>query len=247
MFVTFFDEKYAKWAELLLRSLAVFHPNVPVIVVGVDLSADTALRVCSNHLQSKLVHRTVHESGECRGTVIANSRPLWLYEIVSQFDFDWCCLLDADLLIRAPLNDIIAALRCHDAAVVIRSGLLHGRIRKHLQAAAGLVWFGRSGIALLECWCEKLQRANPVKEISPGSWFWEQICLVDALGTQNLRTYCIDQSRYLSSPPFSEAAAIWSANVKAPEKEEALVSFRIEMERICAANIHSILERREIP
>lgn len=123
MFVTIFDQAYAEWGSILLSSLMKFHQDDSVLVLGVDLSAETE-RAVARMLERIAVRRlTLDEVGSGRAAKVANSRPLWLRDLKNEVSPDWMFLLDADLLFRRPVNDLIAASETRDAVLAIGDGV----------------------------------------------------------------------------------------------------------------------------
>ena len=230
MFITMFDEHYADWASLLIRSLARYHPNISVLAVGVDLTPATQSHCLSQHKCIEIWNRTLGINDEARPAAVANMRPRWLQEIVRSIRPQWCLFMDADLIVRSTLDDLILGSSASDAALVFRKGLHRGIVYRRLQVAAGLVLLRNSGFTLIERWCDLLDRCYRVDDVEPQAWFWEQICLLDAAEeSRDLSISAIDPSRYLSSPPFALEASIWSANVKVSEKADIYDIFKAEV------------------
>ncbi|MGR0188390.1 hypothetical protein [Azospirillum aestuarii] len=214
-----FDEAYACWGLLLLRTLAQHHPEIPVIVVGIDITEETSTLCLVANSSTHIWARHVSDYGADRPVLIANARPLWLREILTALDPDWCLFLDADMILRRRIDSVLALANEVDAALVFREGLHKGRVHRRLRVAAGLVFFSRGGYALVDRWCRMLQRTEKVEDVSPQAWFWEQVCLFDAAeASLDLRLARIDAKHHLSSPPFSSSASFWSANVKPHQK-----------------------------
>jgi hypothetical protein len=66
MFVTFFDQAYAEWGSILLSSLMKFHQDDSVLVLGVDLSAETERAVARMHERIAVRRLTLDEAGSGR-------------------------------------------------------------------------------------------------------------------------------------------------------------------------------------
>jgi hypothetical protein len=228
MFFTAFDSKYFEWGVLLFRQLERFHPNTTVAVVGVDLSnrqIDELRRIKS---RTRIIETSVPETGNNRSSVVANKRPYWLWEATAKLSPDWLILLDADLLIRRSLDDLLVAHGECDAAVVMRSGLHNARVWQRLRVAAGFILFRRSGYGLIWDWCQTMKTSAQIEDVRPFEWFWEQTCLYEACFTGKWRIGHIDAGTYLSSWPFNSSASVWSANVKEPMKSKLLKLFQSE-------------------
>lgn len=219
MFVTMFDEAYCPWGILLLRTLHRFHPELSVTVVGIELSERSRRQCRDANAKVLIVDEELRDPTPDRPTAIANTRPLWLQRILQDLDPDWALFLDADLILRHSTDALLLEVQQADAALVVRDGHFRGQVRRRLRVAAGLIFIRRSGRALITRWCQLLQRQEPIEDVVPRAWFWEQTCLVDAVEiSPELRIASLESPRHLSAPPFADDALFWSANVKSPEK-----------------------------
>lgn len=228
MFVTIFDQAYAEWGSILLSSLMKFHQDDSVLVLGVDLSAETERAVARMHERIAVRRLTLDEVGSGRAAKVANSRPLWLRDLKNEVSPDWMFLLDADLLFRRPVNDLIAASETHDAVMAIGDGVYRGKTYRRLRVASGFVLFRRSGYGLIDSWCDMLSRTEAIEDVRPWEWFWEQTCLLDAVEKTGLDILQMPE-KCLSSPRFEPDAWVWSANVPTSEKQTALKLFAAEL------------------
>jgi len=138
-------------------------------------------------------------------------------------------LLDADLLFRRPINNLIEASESYDAVMAIGNGEHRGKSYRRFRVASGFVLFRRSGYALIGMWRQMLNRTEPVEDVRPWDWFWEQICLLDALENADFSVLQTPDN-CLSSPGFERDAAVWSANVPRSEKPSALNAFMAELD-----------------
>lgn len=227
MFFTAFDSKYFPWGSILLDRLSILHPDTPVIVVAVDLTPSEILEL-RDRTNTRIEKRSVAETGSGRGVTIANRRPFWLLEAAKKYSPDWLLFLDADLYIRSSLTELFNEHRNSDAAVVIRDGILHGKVLHRLRVAAGFALFNRTGFALINDWCAEMNRSRAIEDVRPFAWFWEQTCLFSAVNSTNLCVSYINREKYLSAYPFANEATVWSANEKEPIKSEILIRFQLE-------------------
>ncbi|ULO22951.1 hypothetical protein [Methylocystis sp. SB2] len=228
MFVTIFDQAYADWGSMLLSSLMRFHPGDTVVVLGIDLSAETECAIARMHEIVAVRRLTLDEVGSGRAAKVANSRPLWLRDLKNEFSPDWMFLLDADLLFRRPVNDLIAASENHDVVLAMREGVYRGKTYRKLRVASGFVLFWRSGYGLIDSWCDMLSRTESIEDVRPWEWFWEQTCLLDAIEETEFDILKMPE-KCLSSPRFEPDAWVWSANVPTSEKDAALKLFAAEL------------------
>jgi hypothetical protein len=230
MFLTAFDEAYAKWGAILLKSLAQTHVQTDVVVLGVDLSQKTERQLRRQHERCIFRTRSTISTGSRRAAAIANARPMWLHEITNEFSPNWIMLLDADLLFRRPIIGLIESSGDYDAALAIGDGLHRGRFYKRLKIAAGFALFRRSGFHLIDEWRGLIAGSNPIEDVQPGDWFWEQICLCALVEQTKSNILPIDG--YLDSTPFIANAPVWSANGPPSEKARLYDVFMAEAARI---------------
>ncbi|PWB91306.1 hypothetical protein C5688_06700 [Methylocystis sp. MitZ-2018] len=139
-------------------------------------------------------------------------------------------LLDADLLFRRPINDLIAASENHDVVLAMGEGVYRGKTYRKFRVASGFVLFWRSGYGLIDSWCDMLSRTEAIEDVRPWGWFWEQTCLLDAVEKTGLDILQMPE-KCLSSPRFEPDAWVWSANVPTSEKQTALKLFAAELMR----------------
>jgi hypothetical protein len=228
MFVTIFDQAYARWGQILLASLAKHHPDIEVVVLGVDLAPETEHALRRAHWGCVVKRLTLAEAGVARAAKLANSRPFWLRDLLADSDPDWIFLLDADLLFRRPITSLIAASKKYDAAMTIGDGISRGKSYRRLRVAAGFVLFSKSGYGLIDSWTQMLDRTEAAEDVQPGQWFWEQTCLLDVVETSGAKILRMPNS-ILSSPPFDPEASVWSANGAATEKDALFEKFKSEI------------------
>ena len=140
----------------------------------------------------------------------------------------WFCLIDADNLVRRPLDDLWRLLDQAPAALMFTDGMWKGRFYARLVTPSSVVLVRQDGRDLVESWARLYDHDAPVDEIRPREWFWDQVTLFLA--------WC-ESSLPIATIPFSEFAdvalgahsAIWTANV--PDKASYLRLFEAEYRR----------------
>jgi hypothetical protein len=231
-----FDEKYAPWTLILVKSLGRVHPDWWIHLEAVDVSDLTLGQIMSCISRGSFRRGTSGMEGQARAAFIANQRPFWMQSLAAELKADAYVLLDADLLVRKslPVNEFT----CSDVAVISRSGILHGVTYSRLKVAAGFVVVYSSGLSILDEWTQSMLNLTQIEDVRAWEWFWEQSCLWHAISNTKLRITKLREHDLISSPPFSDTA-IWSANVKPDQKVFVFGQFAREVERL-APNIHSV-------
>jgi hypothetical protein len=231
---TVFDEKYYPWFVTLARSLRIFEPNMQIVAIAIDVPPHI-LRNISHEIGNVYFitrHLNTSVQGIARGTIIANSRPFWLMEVIDELRINSLIFADADLLVRGSLHELIALAKNTRAAFIRRPGIVHNRVYRRLRTAAGLFTVSKSGFWLIEQWCERLNKPIPIDDVIPNAWFWEQVCLWETIEPHLISLGTINHQKYLSVPPFDSTALIWAANVKEPSKDLVFAEFASELERL---------------
>jgi hypothetical protein len=141
-------------------------------------------------------------------------------------DQPWYVLCDADLLFRRSLATLTAQLARYDAAVVMRDGMWEGRYYEHLRVACGFV--GYRDDRVLRAWRHAMQRPT-CRGYDRGTWFYDQITLVDTVEQLSLNYLALDPAMYVNRE-FADDAIVWSANMD--PKELMYLRFLEELARI---------------
>jgi hypothetical protein len=224
------NRAYLPWVRVFLASLTRFHPDVPVVLCGVNLRSGHLRPLRARHRELQMMPVSVRESGRLPDPNVANSRPIWYRRVMEEFDAPVYWFMDADLLVRGSLRGLTRLVDAHDAALVFRfERYRHVPIR--MKKAAGLLVLRRSARTLLDHWIAAVGGTSPVDGVRPGRWFWEQSCLHLASRRARLRYARIPPDEYLSTYPFDRQARIWSANVRPDLKPAMLRIFRRELAR----------------
>src|SRR4051794_16771061 len=165
MIVLQFDARYHRWAVLLLRSLARHEPGRAVLcdTVGLDeaqlrdLPRANARAICRDH----------PNGGTVTAADMANRKPFVLRGAMDRFpDGRWFCLLDADMLVRRPLDDLWRLARSHQAALIFPDGDWRGRFYVRLLTPSGVVLVRREARALVDRWAHWYGHDEPVDGVA---------------------------------------------------------------------------------
>jgi hypothetical protein len=147
----------------------------------------------------------------------------------------WFCLLDADMLVRRPLDDLWRLLEDASAALIFTDGLWNGRFHARLVTVASVVLVRSDGRDLVDRWVRLYDHEAAVDEISPRQWFWDQATLFLAWCECSLRIATIPIWEFADAE-LNPRAAIWAANV--PDKETYFRHFQAEYSRQCVSGNH---------
>jgi hypothetical protein len=207
-----FDGAYFHWGLLVLQSLQLHEPRTAVLCNTVNLAESQVENLERAHSKVAVTNgvsphiRTTPEQ-------MAARKPFVMQHAMSNYPAEgWYALLDADFLVRRPLNSLWALLETHPAALFITDGFEHGIYYRQLVTPSGIVLVRRDGQKLIDCWAKWCRYDRELGSIAPLSWFWDQITLAEAWTEAGvpcanipLEVYADDQLR--------PGAAIWSANV----------------------------------
>jgi hypothetical protein len=228
--MTVADSKYLGWLEILLRSLKVFHQDMRVVVIGVNLRDDEINLISDWNSRATVRGVSVDCSAANFAATIANRRPYWLRELMASSRSN-VLLMDADMIIRAPIDPLLQALSDNQVGVVFRSGWESQRVHACLRVAAGLLYVGHMCRQFVDDWVATMESLEQIEEIARDAWFWEQSCLHLTSQKHLHKCAAISPELYLNSYPFSKEAFIWSAHASGPGKDKILQIFRQELER----------------
>jgi hypothetical protein len=227
MIVLQFDAAYHRWAVLLLRSLALFEREHRVLcdTVGLDeaqlheLKRSYPVTTCLNS------PRPV----ELRRADMANRKSFVLQNAMDRFPEEpWFCLLDADMLVRRPLDDLWRLVDDASAALIFTDGTWAGQFYARLVTVASVVLVRRDGRDLVDRWARLYHHDTPVDHVAPREWFWDQLTLFLAWCESPLKIATIPISQF-ANVQLDTHAAVWAANV--PDKERYFHLFQVECSR----------------
>jgi hypothetical protein len=232
MIVLQFDCAYHPWAMLLLRSLALFERDQRVLcdTVGLDerqlqeLEKSYPRTICLNSPRP----------AEMRRADMANRKAFVLRNAMDRFPEEpWFCLLDADMLVRRPLDDLWRLVEDASAALIFTNGIWEGHFYARLVTVTSVVLVRRDGRDLVDRWARLYNYDAPVDQVAPREWFWDQVTLFLAWCESPLQIATIPISQF-ANVQLDNQAAIWAANV--PDKERYFHLFQAEYSRQLASS-----------
>lgn len=229
--MTVADSKYLGWLEILLRSLKLFHRDKRVVVIGVNLRDDELNSIPAWNSLATIRRVSVDCHAANFAATVANRRPYWLRELMASSPAN-VLLMDADMIIRAPIGQLLQGLTDTQVGVVFRSGLESQRVHACLRVAAGLLYVGQTCRQFVDDWIDIMESFERIEEIVRNAWFWEQSCLYLTSLKHLHKCVAISPELYLNSYPFSNEAPIWSAHVQGPGKDKLMEMFRQDLERL---------------
>ena len=229
MIILQFDAPYHHWGLLLVRSLALHEPAVRVLIDGVNLSHAQVDALQEAHPRIAVENDTTTYEETTPALMICR-KPFVMQRAFYAFpDEPWYALLDADLLVRQPLDPLWARLDRHEAALFTTNGMWKGRYYRQLVTPAGIVLVRRDGRALVDSWVRWTRSREPLGGIRPGQWYWDQVTLLEAKTETPLRYGHIPMYNF-ADVRLRDDAAIWSAHVD-DEKPAYYERFSQEYER----------------
>jgi hypothetical protein len=222
-----FDGRYHRWAMLLLRSLGRHEPGRRVLCDTVGLDPEEVHELRRAH--PRVICRNEPVAGPVSPAEMANRKPFVLRDAIDGYPEEpWFCLLDADMLVRRPLDDLWALAGPYQAALSFTDGTWGGRFYLRLLFPSGVVLVRRDARILVDRWAFWHGHDEPVDGVRPREWFWDQVTLFLAWCDCDLRIGSIPLPVF-ANDGFEPGAAIWSAHV--PDKERCFHVFNAELER----------------
>jgi hypothetical protein len=229
MIILNFDRRYYRWAELLLNSLELHERGHRVRCDTVGLDEDQVERLSSAH--PSLVCRNIPApaAGLDTPSAMANRKAFVLRDAIDCHDDEpWFCLLDADMLVRRPLEDLWRLLDDAPTALIFTNGMWDGRFYARLVTVSSVVLVRRDGRELVDRWIHWFGHDGSVDGIAPGGWFWDQVTLFLAWTDFNGPIARISIAQF-ANDQLDPDAAIWAANV--PDKDAYFRRFQAEHKR----------------
>jgi hypothetical protein len=235
MYYCLCDENYVPWLELLVRSVRRFDPNTRFLIHFIG-DGEGLERRLADHNNLK-IRTPAHPRAGGGAVELVLSRPKNVLEVARSNRFDWLMVMDADLLVRAPLTSLTRSMALYDCAAVLRGRADGGELPPHQQVAGGLYVLTERAIPMIEETVRLIDSPETVQGILPGSWYRDQACLAEAMATTDLRIRTIPREIYLSSRPYDRRAAVWNGNFSGARKGAALRLFQKECDRIAPSSV----------
>jgi hypothetical protein len=228
MIVLQFDRGYHPWAVLLLRSLAWFEPDQRVLCDTVGLDQTELDELYSEHPRTICINSP--RPSKILRADMANRKPFVLKSAMDTYpDEPFFCLLDADMLVRRPLDDLWRSIEhAASAALVFTDGIWEGEFYARLVTLSSVVLVRRDGRDLIDRWARWYDHDSPVDQITPREWFWDQVTLFLAWCESRLHVAALPLEQYVNTY-LDPDAAIWAAI--GTDKEGYFQYFEAECDR----------------
>ncbi len=215
MIILQFDQKYHDWGNLMLHSLALHEPGNRVLIDAVNLEPDQVEYLADVHPRVRVKNVGGMKTSPA---LMANRKCSVLQRAMDDHpDEPWYAVLDADFLVRRPLDDLWAMTDRAAAALIVTNGMWGGRVYQHLITPSGIVVVRHDGRPLIDAWAHVQRHDGRLDGIEPGAWFWDQVTLLRAWSATPLDYATIPMSVFANCQ-LSAEAAIWSANVPSRSK-----------------------------
>ena len=227
MIVLNFDRRYQRWAILLLRSLDLHERGHRVLcdTVGLDRADLEGLQ----QAYPGVICRNAPAFGEVTPAGMANRKAFVLRDAIDRYvDEPWFCLFDADMLVRARLDNLWRLIDDAPAALILTNGFWGGRFYPRLVTVSSIVLVRREGRDVIDRWAHWNGHDGPVDAIQPGGWFWDQVTLFLTWTEKGQGIVPISLSMFANDRLDSDAA-VWAANVE--DKEGYFLRFQAEHAR----------------
>lgn len=230
MIILQFDDKYHHWGLLMVRSLALHEPDKRVLLDTVNLSPAQVSELGQAHPRV-IVENDTTSWQKTSPEQMVNRKPFVMQKAMDAYpDEPWYGLFDADFLVRRPLGNLWSTLERHQASLFWTNGQWNGRYYRRLVTPSGIVLVRPDGRALIDNWAKWYAYDEPLDEIEPRQWFWDQLTLLEARDETPLR-YAVLSMYTFADCGLSSGAAIWSANAGAGQKQRFYNQFLKEYQR----------------
>ena len=230
MIIIQFDQKYLRWAQLMLQTLALFEPEQKILLDTIGLAPQQVTALTERHPGVCISNDPDGLPGGREAMVCR--KPFVMQRAMDTYpDEPWYCLMDADSLIRRPLTRLWRYMAIYPTAIMMTNGLWRGRVYQHLITPSAIVMARPDGRLLIDNWVKWTQHDQPMFNIKPGGWFWDQICLSYAWRESKL-PYGNIGCHHHANGVFSGDATIWSAHVEPHEKDWYFEQFQRETNRL---------------
>ena len=229
-----FDSKYFRFGLTLLRSLELHAKNAIKIAYTVNLTDNeiTALKsICSNLTIRNTKVRFL--SGNLLRNYMANRKADVFKMGIESFknaSKNFYIMLDTDLLLRAPIENLTKKMRQNNAALIFRDSAIgfHAKFNASIVAVTGDAinlaneWYKQTnkrwvifGTDKKLTWYEILSKKADGCErplyVRRWRWFWDQITLFEAVRKLNIKFSVLDVNTFINSN-FDPNAMIWSSH-----------------------------------
>ena len=218
LFVLQFDEAYQKWGAILIESLAKHHPNIAVVLAGIAFSKDTINMFQDKHpniiiendsietncYQLPFEKKPLKELMACRKAFV-------MADIMKRYDSDIYVMLDADCLVRKPLDTILNRIQKNTIGVTSSPQFNHMPTKKY---NTSLVIAHHTAQPVIELWAsyEQRQRCSDTG-LKQWDWYWDQLCFYHAIkDASEITIISLSEQKYINTR-FDSKAIIWSAHI----------------------------------
>lgn len=206
-----FDNAYHHWGLLALQSLQLHEPRTLVLCNTVNLTAVQISELQQAHTCVEITNGVSDRSTSPEQ--MAARKPFVLLHAMQHYpEQPWYALLDADLLVRKPLDPLWSLLDNYPAALYITDGMENGIYYRQLVTPSGIVCVRPDAKKLIDCWAKWYHHAKPIGSIEPLAWYWDQITLAEAWSESGVPCATIPMNVY-GDDQLEPTAAIWSAHV----------------------------------
>ena len=235
-----FNKTYLRFGLTLLRSLEKYAKNAVKVAYTVNLTDDEieTLKNISNELI--VINSRVFLWGRLLRNFMANRKVGVFMDAISRYSNyqhnssqqpdNIYILMDADLLLRMPIENLLNSLDKHNVGLVYREAAFGF----HVKFNSSVVIVSGDGIKLIDEWNRQMKRRWVIfstnekltifeilkkkKEGSPrplyvrrGKWFWDQITLYEAVRKLQMDFSILEANKFINAN-FDGYAAIWSGH-----------------------------------
>jgi hypothetical protein len=220
-----FDRAYHHWGLLMLQSLALHEPRQAVLCDTVNLTSGEV--ECLERAHGNVRVANTASATPTNAESMAARKPFVFEQTMRRYPGEpWYAMLDADFLVRRPLDDLWSLVDRHPAALFHTDGYERDIYYRHLVNPSGIVLVRPDGQALIDCWVKWSAHTAPLGPIRPQEWFWDQVTLTEARLESGIRCQMIPLDVF-ADDELRLDSAIWSANV-GDRKAEYYERFRAE-------------------
>ncbi|MHB8174165.1 MAG: hypothetical protein ACYDFU_06870 [Nitrospirota bacterium] len=227
-----FDDVYFKFGKTLLYSLEKWGIGIEKKLYSVNLAENKRRELYERFSNITILNKKIYlPKGRYLRSYMANRKASVFLDAVNRYPANIYIYLDADMLMRDSVDNLLKDLGEGDVAllyrpsangahakinssiVIVKSGKGINLIRewnKQMKSRFVIFTSGRN-LSIIDILKNKKQGYPKPLYVIKGGWFWDQITLYEAIKVLPLQYSTLSVDKYLNGD-FAPCASIWSGH-----------------------------------